>query len=70
MADQLRSRLKDKDRIAVIPNWTENEVIQPLPKHENPLITRWGLDQKFVVGYSGNLGRATNSRRCWTPQKG
>lgn len=46
------------DRICTIANWTDDENIVPLPAAENPLRRAWGLDGKFVVGYSGNFGRA------------
>ena len=32
--------------------------LRQLPAHDNPLRRLWGLDGNFVVGYSGNLGRA------------
>jgi colanic acid biosynthesis glycosyl transferase WcaI len=44
-------------RITVIPNWAE-ENVRPVAAQENPLRTAWGLGDKFVVGYSGNMGRA------------
>ena len=44
--------------IKVIPNWADGELIQPVPHQENPLRKAWGVDSKFVIGYSGNLGRA------------
>ena len=44
-------------RIAVIHNWADGALIRPVPQEENPLRRAWGLDGKFVVGYSGNLGR-------------
>ncbi len=44
--------------IRVIPNWADDRVIRPLPAADNPLRRAWGLGDKFVVGYSGNLGRA------------
>lgn len=47
-----------KDAIHVIPNWCDDERIVPAPSRENPLRAAWGLTAKFVVGYSGNLGRA------------
>ncbi|WP_264596805.1 glycosyltransferase family 4 protein [Rhodoblastus acidophilus] len=46
------------ERTVVIPNWCDDEAIKPLSKEENPLRRQWGLMDKFVVGYSGNLGRA------------
>ena len=30
----------------------------PVPLDDNPFRKTWGLEGKFVVGYSGNLGRA------------
>lgn len=44
-------------KIAIIHNWVIGE-LHPVSKQDNPLIREWGLDGKFVVGYSGNLGRA------------
>jgi colanic acid biosynthesis glycosyl transferase WcaI len=45
-------------RIHVIPNWCNDEEIKPLGHSDNPLRQTWALQNKFVVGYSGNLGRA------------
>jgi glycosyltransferase involved in cell wall biosynthesis len=45
-------------RIAVIHNWSDGDTIHPLPAADNPLRQVWGLEGRFVVGYSGNLGRA------------
>ena len=46
------------ERIYVIPNWSDDEHVVPINGADNPLRRDWGLDNKFVVGYSGNLGRA------------
>ena len=46
------------NRIHVIANWCDDEKIQPIPLLENPLRQTWNLEGKFVLGYSGNLGRA------------
>jgi glycosyltransferase involved in cell wall biosynthesis len=45
-------------RVHVIPNWCDDEAIKPLAGTRNPLREAWDLQDKFVVGYSGNLGRA------------
>jgi colanic acid biosynthesis glycosyl transferase WcaI len=58
MADKVASRGISKDRIHVIANWSEDEKIAPIAASDNPLRREWGLENKFVVGYSGNLGRA------------
>lgn len=58
MADKISSRGILKDRIHVIANWSEDDEIFPVAAKDNPLRREWGLENKFVVGYSGNLGRA------------
>jgi glycosyltransferase involved in cell wall biosynthesis len=45
-------------RIHVIPNWCDDTTIRPVPPEKNPLREAWQLVDRFVVGYSGNLGRA------------
>jgi colanic acid biosynthesis glycosyl transferase WcaI len=42
----------------VIPNWCGDEEVSPIGHRDNPLRREWGLAHRFVVGYSGNLGRA------------
>lgn len=43
-------------RIAVIHNWSDVDCIKPLPKEDNPFIRKHGLEGKFIVMYSGNIG--------------
>ncbi|MDQ0390661.1 glycosyltransferase involved in cell wall biosynthesis [Labrys monachus] len=45
-------------RICVIPNWIDETRVTPVAAGANPLRSEWGLDRHFVIGYSGNLGRA------------
>jgi colanic acid biosynthesis glycosyl transferase WcaI len=56
MADKLRSL--GSGNVEVIHNWTDDQQITPVHPADNPLRAQWGLRHKFVVGYSGNLGRA------------
>jgi colanic acid biosynthesis glycosyl transferase WcaI len=58
MAERLRSRGVDPQRVFVIPNWTDDEEISPINHMDNPLRREWCMEHRFVVGYSGNLGRA------------
>ena len=44
------------ERLTVIPNWADGLLIRPLAPQDNPLRAAWGLGQRFVIGYSGNLG--------------
>ncbi len=46
-----------KDKIHVISSWANPEVIRPLPKGENWFVQQHGWGDRFVVMYSGNLGR-------------
>jgi glycosyltransferase involved in cell wall biosynthesis len=46
------------ERIHVIPNWCNDEDIRLIAPTDNPLRQEWNLADKFVLGYSGNLGRA------------
>ena len=58
MAERLRARGVPAHTIHVIPNWSDDEAIAPIPAANNRLRRAWGLADKFVIGYSGNLGRA------------
>lgn len=62
IGEGMRKRLLDlgveSARVQVVHNWSDDERIRPLAASANPLRGEWGLDGRFVVGYSGNLGRA------------
>ncbi|HUS56238.1 MAG TPA: glycosyltransferase family 4 protein [Thermohalobaculum sp.] len=57
MAECVRGELGSLDRVSIIRNWCGTE-IYPVAPAENPLREDWGLGDDFVIGYSGNLGRA------------
>jgi colanic acid biosynthesis glycosyl transferase WcaI len=44
-------------RLHVIHNWADGAAVVPLATGVNPLRAAWKLQDRFVVGYSGNLGR-------------
>jgi glycosyltransferase involved in cell wall biosynthesis len=58
MARKVESLGAPSTRVHVIPNWCNDEDIRPVAQSENPLRQSWGLVDQFVLGYSGNLGRA------------
>jgi colanic acid biosynthesis glycosyl transferase WcaI len=62
LGNLMLKRLRDlgvrEDRVVKIPNWADDRAITPVPHERNPLRAEWGLEGKFVVAYSGNLGRA------------
>jgi glycosyltransferase involved in cell wall biosynthesis len=45
-------------RVEVIPNWADGTRVRPVAHESNALRREWGLADQFIVGYSGNLGRA------------
>jgi len=58
MAEKVSQLGVASERIEVIPNWCDDETIVPVDAAINPLRAQWHLQDKFVIGYSGNLGRA------------
>ena len=46
------------ERVAIIPNWADGHVVRPVPDAENPLRVVLRGEGKFLVMYSGNIGRA------------
>jgi glycosyltransferase involved in cell wall biosynthesis len=46
------------DLIRILPNWADGGNIAPVEPAANLLRQEWQLGDAFVVGYSGNLGRA------------
>ena len=60
MRDRLIKEGVSQSKIEIIQNWSVNQQIAPEGDHQ--LRTQWGLDGKFVIGYSGNLGRAHDSQ--------
>jgi colanic acid biosynthesis glycosyl transferase WcaI len=58
MLDYLHARGIPMNKLCVIENWADSDSIVPKPTHGSRLRSELGLGDKFVVGYSGNLGRA------------
>ncbi|MEJ2452301.1 MAG: glycosyltransferase family 4 protein, partial [Gammaproteobacteria bacterium] len=51
------SKCTDKAKIRLITNWADLDIIYPLPRSKNNLLSSMGLANKFVVQYCGNMGR-------------
>jgi glycosyltransferase involved in cell wall biosynthesis len=58
MREQLESGGISSERIEVIENWAESRSDAPKSAVGSALRAELGLSHNFVVGYSGNLGRA------------
>jgi colanic acid biosynthesis glycosyl transferase WcaI len=61
IGNTMRQRLEEKGtppaRISVIPNWVDTSEITPQPR-ENDWSREHGLDGRFLVMHSGNIGHA------------
>jgi len=62
MKQRLIEEIGTAEKIQVIHNWSDSKQIQPILRQENPLVKEWLLEDKFVVSYSGNMGRAHEFR--------
>ncbi|MBS0171105.1 MAG: glycosyltransferase family 4 protein [Nitrospira sp.] len=62
IGERMEQKLRDEGiaehRITVIHNWADGNAIHPIDIADNELRSEWNLQNRFVVGYSGNLGRA------------
>ena len=62
LGELMKTKLLDlgvhSSNIEIIHNWTDEVAIVPISRDENEFVKAWGLEDKFVVAYSGNLGRA------------
>jgi colanic acid biosynthesis glycosyl transferase WcaI len=45
------------ERVAVIPNWADLELVSARPREGNALLRELALQDRFVVQYAGNMGR-------------
>jgi colanic acid biosynthesis glycosyl transferase WcaI len=58
MSDRIEAKGVRPERLAMIPVWNRRDEIYPIPREGHPLRAEYGLDDKFVAMYSGNLGIA------------
>lgn len=45
-----------RDKIKIIPNWADTTFLKPIDHKDNPWLVEKGLQDKFIVLYSGNIG--------------
>jgi colanic acid biosynthesis glycosyl transferase WcaI len=58
MAERLIAEGMPRAQVAVMPNWSDEQAIRPVARADLKLRDEWDLAGRFVIGYSGNLGRA------------
>lgn len=56
MKRRLLERGVEEGRISIVPVWSDRGEVEPVDKRDNPLARELGLEDRFVVGYSGNAG--------------
>lgn len=50
-----------EEKVVVIYNWVDEEVVKHVPREENKLFDAYGLDRnKFYITYCGNIGLTQN----------
>jgi colanic acid biosynthesis glycosyl transferase WcaI len=57
MREVLRRRGIPEQRLRVIANWADGAALLPSAPKQNALRAEWRLSERFVVAYSGNMGR-------------
>jgi len=62
MQDIMKKKMKkmnifDPDKMNKIHVWSDDKLIGKAQNKKNPFIKKWKLENKFVVSYSGNMGR-------------
>lgn len=57
MAERVRTHAGSAP-VVVVPNWAHEAAVQPMAQADSRMRSELGLQHSFVVGYSGNLGRA------------
>jgi glycosyltransferase involved in cell wall biosynthesis len=58
MEEYLQVRGVPRNNIQIIENWADCDSVAPKQAAQSMLRSKLGLQEKFVVAYSGNLGRA------------
>ena len=60
LSDGMKANLKyisGHQEVKVVPVWTNTTFFKDIPREENSFIKNNQLEGKFIVGYSGNLGK-------------
>ena len=63
LSENMKSRILDyskKADVRVISNWSAFSNLLPVKKYQNGILKREGLEGKFIIQYSGNIGVTHN----------
>lgn len=56
MEERVKALGVHPERVHLILNWIDERLVYPVDHEHNPLRKEWGLEDKFVVLYVGNMG--------------
>jgi glycosyltransferase involved in cell wall biosynthesis len=54
MAERVCQKRDVTEKLTILPPWPHEDVLETVPRDQNPFIKRHGLQEKLVVMYSGN----------------
>lgn len=57
MEEIVQQKVGGTVEICLIPNWCDVSLVKPSLKENNEMIRKFGLENKFVCAFTGNLGR-------------
>lgn len=57
MQRQMRKKVKSPEKVIFLPNFGDTDAIVPMDRNLNPILIEQGLLDKFVVLFTGNMGR-------------
>lgn len=62
MAEIVRAKLGKgrEDSMVLIPNWSDERVVNPVERENNPFRAEHGIGDRMLVQYSGMMGRTHN----------
>jgi len=58
MEQIMKPKIRNTGKIHYLPNFAETGRIKPVEKRLNPIIREFGLENKLVILFTGNIGRA------------
>jgi len=56
MKNKILGKGVDEEKIEIIPDWADTNFLKPIKKNMNKLLKQNGLNDKFIIMYSGNIG--------------
>ena len=56
MRDRILAKGMEQGQVQIIGVWTDSEEVKPIPRPDNSYRKEWGIEDRFLVMYSGNFG--------------